>query len=198
MFDSHLGNDNEGPKHLDTSQRNVHRASEVDALAGEGVQGAHGAIVSAREIAPDRVTGGSRGSLEGAPTDPRGKMHTVRSLPQEAAEWQGSASRYRDGELPPTDPYGHGFRGSTSIVNASDLERVDAAHATSQQAQQAPQRQMAPGAYQLSDGRILLVDARGAQQVVTVEQYQQLVARAQQQQQSQGLIGRIAGAFRRQ
>jgi len=200
MLDSHLdGDEDSGPKRLDTSHRNVFRPDEIDALAGEGVgRQAHGSVVSQRQVAPDRVVGGSRGDLADAPGDPRARMYTQRGLPAEAANWEGSSTIYRNNELPPTTPDGRGFHGSASIVSNSDLERIDSLHGTgvAPAASLVPEEQeLDPGAYQLSDGSVLLVNPAGQRQVVSQEQFQQLMHRVQSRPPS--ILNRVMGAIRR-
>jgi len=181
MFESHLGNE-------------------------KGEQGhermAHGRIVRADHV-PSH-TGGSQGSLD---IPPDAKAPTVKGLPREAQNWEGSDTLYRSSELPVSTPDGQGFQGSSATMLASDLEKIDGRSRPDTQLAaeggQPPAQPMQPGIYQLSDGNVLVVGPRGQQQVISRQQYddwaqqQQQRQRAPRQEPPPSLMNRVLGSVRR-
>lgn len=155
-------------------------------------EGAHGDVVDPRHdpSLSRRSPGGSLGDIQGAP-DPRAKHINEEAVP---ANWQaGSTSRYSGSELPANDHSGNGFAGSGTQVSLSELERIDRANGTYNgspvpprpQQQQQQQQQLQPGAYQLQDGTILLVNNQGQRSRVTQEQYHRLMHAGHLQQAAQ-------------
>lgn len=179
-----------------TPRRTVFDASEIDAQVGGGLgaisRTAHGEVVDASTI-HDHI-GGSRGVLEGAPRDSRERMYSEAFLPQEAANWRGSATRYAEGELPDNDHSGMGFYGSREQYSLQQLDAIDQQHGTGVGVEQ-PQ---SPGAYLQPDNTVLLINHDGRRAVVTQEQYRELMQRHIQAQQQAGSLGsRLLGALRR-
>lgn len=185
-MDSHLGKRKKQPR------RQVFTADEIDSRVGGGrlARNVHGAVVEANRIR--REDGGSLGMFDGKANDPYSQQPTVAGLPYEAKDWYGSATHYTDSELPVNDFMGMGFHGSTEIVSASELERIDQAAGTNYQP-------MPPGAYQLTGGNILLVGRKeGQKAVITQQQFLGLQQKAlgitqQHQQRRPGLMNRVLG-----
>ena len=182
---SHLGPSDPGGNIYDGTTADRENGPEAAGLE----RTPHGRVVRSSQVA--QHVGGSRGNLEGAPAMPNQRMVTEVGLPTEAANWRGSDAHFAEQELPHNDWLGSGFSGSAAQVSAAELDARDKEHGTSV-------KPLQPGAYRNRDGSILLVYPDGRRAVVSEQQYRQLMAQSQQQQQPQsgGLIGRVVKAIR--
>ena len=110
-------------------------------------------------------------------------------LPLEAQNWEGSSTLYNLQELPigggglEGDSL-NGLSGSSTVVSANELARREGRVYPNRVPKQKAQPPVlpgpgpGPGAYQLQDGRILLINHVGQQTVVTQEQYHIMMERA--------------------
>lgn len=194
--DAHLGRSSGlDPRKVGKTGRNIYSTDEVVAGAG-GIDGRpHGKVVNASDVYKGEV---DEVYLHGAPRDPRAKMHSEVYADGSIRDWTGSAMQFFDKELPENDCWGQGMAGTGKTIMASELDQVDAQHGTHQD-----YKPLEPGAYQLTNGMILIVMPDGKRGMVTPEQFQAIQQRriAQQQQktsQGGGLAGRILGRIRTQ
>lgn len=141
-----------------------------------------------------------RGDLEHTYADPRdlppnrpGHVGQPVAASSDIAYAEGSNTQMVNGDprLPPNEMHGKKWAGSGKVVSASELDAMDRRHGTSVQP-------LAPGAYQLQDGNVLLVFEDGRREAIPPHEYQRRVSVTQQQQapQQQGLVGRLLGAIR--
>lgn len=151
---------------------------------------ASGTVVSEADIA-NRRSGGDQGYLQGR-TAP-GVFGDQVGLPREAQSWAGSGTIYSHQELPDSPIGGGGFAGSMTQIRSSDLDAVDRASGTYQgeprpaapppnpQVRQQQQQNLAPGAYDMGNGMVLVVRRDGQRMQITAGQYQQIIQAAQNQ-----------------
>lgn len=165
--------------HLDNGERGrraVFSASEIDHAIGGGVNGGHGRIVLSSQVRDTRGHPGGTETMQ--PAQVRGA--TTVGLSHDSSRWLGSDTIYANSELPQNDVSGKGFSGSAHIVSARELDQIDNAYGTGPSP--APQQQaLEPGAYEQTDGTVLLVHPNGQRMVISMQQYQALIAQQQQQ-----------------
>lgn len=194
---AHLGRSSGlDPREVGRTGRNIFSTEEVVQSNGGIDSRPHGKVVNASDVYRGEV---DEVYLHGGPRDPRAQMRSEVYADASIRDWTGSSMQFFDQELPENDMWGQGMSGTGKTIMASELDQVDAQHGTHKD--YAP---LEAGAYQLTNGMVLIVMPDGRRGMVTPEQFQAIQQRriAQQAQQQAphqargGLAGRIMGRLR--
>lgn len=192
-MESHLGGSaaHGGPDAVPAS--NVQQAQLIDQGLGDRP---HGTVVDPHQL--HRRDGVDPVFMHGGPRDARAPMCSEVFASADIREAQGSNTQIPNSDLPQNDPFGQGQVGTGQIYSASELEQVDQMHGTHEDL-----KPLQPGAYQLSNGNVLIVEPGGNRVVVSPQQWevlrQRLIARQNQDHgRPAGLLGAVARVISRQ